>query len=413
MLETLRNHFQSYGLTELEFIIVNSKLSHSQERIEELRNRVSFEVFQETNEEEVWSLLEGGKDDMFVYDRCGRLTFYIPFPLSILNESPLVARAVLATYFRSPCGDKCDQNKTIEIEEIVKNLEFYNETEQDNSTLVDTEQPDLFTETNNQTFNSNHLFNILEHTNEEVDANTSLAANITDYEYPDYNDTSFENNSNNTSVVKAKSFFNSIYRIFFTSENNEEVNEFNETSVSNDTFSSDFYQQIIFKNNASHNDDHKNPLKHHKHHHSKEKDNSEFKPKSDRCHEANYEVCKSWSKKRLLHAQMCCSDVHSNAEDRKSCVHFGKKRCKKIQSILKCCIKTVYTEPSVRVLTEEMPTAVSTEDSQIIRPKESEENGAPNIVCCKEIEGSKFCRVSNAGVCEEDEYVEYSASKGK
>ena len=63
------NHFRSYGLNDLEFIIVNSKLSHSQERLHELKNRVSFEVFQETEEEEVWNLMEGGKDDMYVYDR--------------------------------------------------------------------------------------------------------------------------------------------------------------------------------------------------------------------------------------------------------------------------------------------------------------------------------------------------------
>lgn len=68
-LETLLNHFRSYGLNDLEFIIVNSKLSHAQERLHELKNRVSFEVLQETEEEEVWNLMQGGKDDMYVYDR--------------------------------------------------------------------------------------------------------------------------------------------------------------------------------------------------------------------------------------------------------------------------------------------------------------------------------------------------------
>ena len=55
--------------------------------------------------------------------RCGRLTFYIPFPLSILNETPLVANAILTTYFRSPCGDNCIQNGTLDLDEFVKNLE--------------------------------------------------------------------------------------------------------------------------------------------------------------------------------------------------------------------------------------------------------------------------------------------------
>lgn len=56
-------------MDDLDFIIVNSKMSHAQEKLHELTRRVSFNVYQETDEEEVWSVMEGGKDDMYIYDR--------------------------------------------------------------------------------------------------------------------------------------------------------------------------------------------------------------------------------------------------------------------------------------------------------------------------------------------------------
>lgn len=34
-----------------------------------------------------------------------------------------MANAILQTYFRSPCGENCVQNKTLDLEEFVKNLE--------------------------------------------------------------------------------------------------------------------------------------------------------------------------------------------------------------------------------------------------------------------------------------------------
>ena len=211
MLETMLNHFRSYGMHDLEFIIVNSKLSHSQDKLHELTKRVSFDVYQETDEEEVWSVMEGDKDDMFVYDRCGRLTYYVPFPLSILNESPLLSNAILATYFRSPCGANCDQNKTLEMDEIVKNMEkdfeTSNDTEQENVTYGGREQNVNFNETSNETSISNDLLAAINPENEIDLSNSTDLTNATDYEYPLFNVSSNLNDTNDTSVDKAKTFF--------------------------------------------------------------------------------------------------------------------------------------------------------------------------------------------------------------
>ena len=167
--------------------------------------------------------------------------------------------------------------------------------------------------------------------------------------------------------------------------NGEKRNETFENTNSNVTFNETPANNT---NEVTHNND----LQHHAHHsHHKHRDmekSHQRGKKSDRCLEANYEVCKSWSKKRLLHAQKCCSGAQTDAEtlEQRSCDNFGKKRCKKIQSILKCCIKTVYTEPTAVAPTEE-PTVTT---------------DVPHI-CCKTTDKGKFCRVSTTGICEEDE----------
>lgn len=78
----------------------------------EFDRRVSFPVYQETAEEPVWNLLTGNKDDVFIYDRCGRLAYFVPYPLSVMSPEThsIVEQSLEATYNRSPCGDLCFDN---------------------------------------------------------------------------------------------------------------------------------------------------------------------------------------------------------------------------------------------------------------------------------------------------------------
>lgn len=44
--------------------------------------------------------------------RCGRLSYFIPFPLSVTlpGRHPVVEEALNTTYYASPCGDFCPQD---------------------------------------------------------------------------------------------------------------------------------------------------------------------------------------------------------------------------------------------------------------------------------------------------------------
>lgn len=405
MLEALFNHLRSYGMDDLEFIIVNSKLSHSQEKLHELQKRVSFGVYQETDEEEVWSVMEGGKDDMFVYDRCGRLTYFVPFPLSILNESPLVSNAILATYFRSPCGVTCDQNNTLEIDQFVKNLE----SDQQNVNITEGNEDYALTEQYmavNETFedeSSNNLLGVINSQNEFSSLNSTYSANVTydDYEYPYYNDTLHSKEPNSTTVKETSGYLNVLYRLFF---HNRSDHKFQETFNSNITTDENVMNET--NTQMDNNDNIQNEtMELHHHSHKYEPHEQQKTKKSDRCVEADYSVCKSWSKKRLLHAQKCCSSglqIALDDHDHKSCHNFGKRRCKKIQSILKCCIKTLYTETTAT-------TDISVETTEANEVVDT----VVDAVCCKTTDVGKICRVSQTGLCEEDEFVEDSPSDSK
>ncbi|KAG0443680.1 hypothetical protein HPB47_014644 [Ixodes persulcatus] len=109
-LEALLLKLRARNLSDVQFLVVNSLDSAAEVR--QLERRVSFPVYQETANEPVWSVLEGDKDDVFIYDRCGRLSYFIPFPLSVTlpGRHPVVEEALNTTYYASPCGDFCAQD---------------------------------------------------------------------------------------------------------------------------------------------------------------------------------------------------------------------------------------------------------------------------------------------------------------
>jgi len=103
MLDYLRD-----GLTDFDFVIVTPyTMTHQNMAAFELK--VNLPIYQEAEpSSSIWAALEGGKDDVFIYDRCGRLTYYIPFPLSIIHpQQPIIQAALLSTYFDNPCGESC------------------------------------------------------------------------------------------------------------------------------------------------------------------------------------------------------------------------------------------------------------------------------------------------------------------
>lgn len=88
----------------ITYHIINSKHEIAQMYISELTRRATtIPVYQDNEKEKVWETLEGGKDDLYIYDRCGRLTFYLPYPYSLLFY-PYTMGGILSTYYDNPCG---------------------------------------------------------------------------------------------------------------------------------------------------------------------------------------------------------------------------------------------------------------------------------------------------------------------
>ena len=69
-LGAMLSFLKSMGLDDIRFMIVNSKQTGSDFRsLVDLVSESGIYIYQETADEPVWEKLQGGKDDMFVYDR--------------------------------------------------------------------------------------------------------------------------------------------------------------------------------------------------------------------------------------------------------------------------------------------------------------------------------------------------------
>lgn len=101
-LDKVRTEMQANGLST-EFIGINSRNRAAQMMVGELDDAVNFTIFQSTHEKHYWSQLGGLKDDVLIYDRCGRLTYFIPFPHSFVPMR-FVELAIQSTHSDSVCG---------------------------------------------------------------------------------------------------------------------------------------------------------------------------------------------------------------------------------------------------------------------------------------------------------------------
>ncbi|GIY43355.1 selP_N domain-containing protein [Caerostris extrusa] len=360
-LESLLRHFRTYGMNDLEFMIVNSNLPHSQAVLHELTSRVTFPVYQDTEEKNIWEMMQGGKDDIYVYDR---LAYYIPFPLSIMNtDEALVVSAILATYYRSPCGVTCDKNNNSSLEDI---LNAKATTEEDLIPPTETEFSVEYSTPFYQTEDPN-----ISISNETIgnENNESIPIINDIYKMNDlvdllYNDT-YEFPENGTINKETDEFYNSILFLFNqTSTNN--ITEESDIFLSNSSSVNTFSNNNINDNTTDVDDFHQ----HHHHQHNsndtqivpkKESVPEQPKRKSDRCIEADISVCRNWNKKRLIKAHNCCSSPEMQSENQ-NCKNFGKKRCKKLRTILKCCIKTAFIDKVPTTAVDESDATTVTEN---------------------------------------------------
>ncbi|KAL8203929.1 UNVERIFIED_CONTAM: hypothetical protein K2H54_065019 [Gekko kuhli] len=121
-LEDLRLKLENDGFTNVSFVVVNHQGPSSQKKYPHLREKVSenIPVYQQgKTQPDVWTVLNGKKDDFLIYDRCGRLVYHLGLPYSFLTF-PYVEDAIHVTYCESTCGN-CSY-MTPEIEERCSSL---------------------------------------------------------------------------------------------------------------------------------------------------------------------------------------------------------------------------------------------------------------------------------------------------
>lgn len=91
----------------ISYVVVNHQGLPSQLKYMHLKNKLSEHIpvyQQEENQTDVWTLLNGKKDDFLVYDRCGRLVHHLGLPYSFLTF-PYVEEAIKMAYCEEKCGN--------------------------------------------------------------------------------------------------------------------------------------------------------------------------------------------------------------------------------------------------------------------------------------------------------------------
>ncbi|XP_054161377.1 uncharacterized protein LOC128959450 [Oppia nitens] len=358
-LENMLRFLKKSGLKDINFIIINSKDNESKQKFKELSQKVSFNVYQETDSELVWTAIDGGKDDMFIFDRCGLLNYYIPFPLSIVHaQQPILQAALLSTYFDNPCTTTCDliasetspstttiiSNSSTEMsfisrpdEEII--TEILNETiSEPNITTIDELKDDnVF---NVETTKTNELFigedgsgsgSGDQPIQEILELNELIVTNITGN-----NDTKDEEEWKVLDIFRSKNnrtdkeVFDDIYNISITQNDYDILDVNNETQTT--TIDSLDTNNITNTTGATPNQSQAFPKR------------TRFSLYNSaaraKCETFNKSMCDEWSTDRLLRVRLCClTDMTADDDSGFGCGHFERSKCNQMLPLIKCCLK--------------------------------------------------------------------------
>ncbi|NXN11014.1 SEPP1 protein, partial [Indicator maculatus] len=106
-LEDLRAKLENEGLVNISYVVVNHQGAYSQRKFHLLKESVSeyITVYQQDDQQaDVWTTLNGNKDDFLIYDRCGRLVYHLGLPYSFLSL-PYVEESIKIAYCENKCGN--------------------------------------------------------------------------------------------------------------------------------------------------------------------------------------------------------------------------------------------------------------------------------------------------------------------
>ncbi|NXD84337.1 SEPP1 protein, partial [Halcyon senegalensis] len=121
-LEDLRVKLENEGLVNISYVVVNHQGTYSQKKFHLLKERVSDYITvyqQEEQQADVWTTLNGSKDDFLIYDRCGRLVYHLGLPYSFLSFQ-YVEESIKIAYCENKCGN-CSYTVP-DIDDICENI---------------------------------------------------------------------------------------------------------------------------------------------------------------------------------------------------------------------------------------------------------------------------------------------------
>lgn len=76
-------------------------------------NEILIPAYQEATDAGFWKALNGSKDDIIVYDRCGRLSSHVKMPHSNLEKPDTnVWTDIFEADLNRACGQKCESQST-------------------------------------------------------------------------------------------------------------------------------------------------------------------------------------------------------------------------------------------------------------------------------------------------------------
>ncbi|NWH63533.1 SEPP1 protein, partial [Geococcyx californianus] len=106
-LEDLRVKLENEGLVNISYVVVNHQGTSSQKKFHLLKESVSDYITvyqQDEQQDDVWTTLNGNKDDFLIYDRCGRLVYHLGLPYSFLSFQ-YVEESIKIAYCENKCGN--------------------------------------------------------------------------------------------------------------------------------------------------------------------------------------------------------------------------------------------------------------------------------------------------------------------
>lgn len=109
-IKSLKSTLEASGMRDCNYVVIAPR-NETEEWVSYWRRAFrndGIKILQETRREPVWSTLNGQHHDFFVYDRCGRLIYFIPHPQSNLYFHYTVSSLFAAHHYQHVGCGKCE-----------------------------------------------------------------------------------------------------------------------------------------------------------------------------------------------------------------------------------------------------------------------------------------------------------------